>query len=357
MSLLFSGIASAATVAVLDFDGYGVTFSDAQVATQGVRDAFLGGGTLDPLSGSDIADGVSRGQDDALRRARERVAEGRRLYAAGNASGALGPLAEALGLHAEALSDVGRRPELADATFLYGACLLKIGRSTDARARFAETAWLVPAYAEERGTRMSSEAAGMLAAAEQSFATGPRKARLADEVARIADALSVNYVVTGWVTGDGALAARLYEGDTLLAEAKVMLEERPPQAVDGAYALLVERLVADGLPAPISADGGVDEREDLDPDEILDDEPPSLPDFGEGRSRTTDGERVGTGKVKIVAKGAVRTRRPIVERWWFWTGVVGAAGGGAFGLWYALSPPPTVYETEPDGWTVTVPTE
>lgn len=359
--ILLAGIASAATVAVLDFDGYGVAFSDAQVATQGVRDAFLEGGRLDPLSGSDIADGVSKGQDAALARARDLVAEARRLHAAGDASGAIGPLAEALGLHEAALSDVGRRPELADATFLYGACLLKIGRSSDARARFAEAAALVPSYARERGTRMSTEAAGMLAAAEDTLAKGPRKARPVAEIARIGEALSVDYVVTGWVTGDGALAARLYAGDTLLAEAKTMLEERPPQAVDGAYSALVQRLVEDGLSAPVVAEA----TEAIDPEEeaALDEEV-ELPDFGEGDEGDEGGDRSAraeeparSGKVKITTKGAIRTKTPLVERWWFWTAIVGAAGGGTFGLWYALTPPPTVYEEESDGWTVTVPVE
>ncbi|MFN7144515.1 MAG: hypothetical protein ACK4YP_12125, partial [Myxococcota bacterium] len=206
MALLLAGIASAATVAVVDFDGYGVSFSDAQTATQGVRDAFLEAGVLDPLSGSDIADGVSKGQDDALRRARDLVSEGRRLYTTGDAAAAVGPLEDAIGLHEGALSDVGRRPELADAVFLHGLALLKTGDATDAKLRFAEAAALVPHYAKERGTRMSSEAAGLLAAAEDALAKGPRKARPADEVGRIAEALDVDYVVTGWVSADGALS-------------------------------------------------------------------------------------------------------------------------------------------------------
>ncbi len=356
--ILLAGIAAAATVAVVDFDGYGVTFSDAQTATQGVRDAFLEGGTLDPLSGSDIADGVSKGQDDALRRARDLVAEGRRLYAAGQAGEALAPLAEAIELHEGAFSDVGRRPELADATFLYGACLLKAGRSTDARARFAEAAFLVPQYAKERGTRMSSDAATMLAAAEDALARGSRKARPADEVGRIAEALSVDYVVTGWVSGDGALSARLYQGSELVSEAKVMLEERPPLPVDGGYGLLVRKLTEAGLQpaaveAPVEDEAlGDDEEAALDEDLAEGD----LPDFGEGEREERAGSG-GSGKMKIKAPGAMRTRTPVTERWWFWTGAVAVAGGGAFGIWYALTPPPTEYEVEPDGWSVTVITE
>jgi hypothetical protein len=360
--ILLAGIASAATVAVLDFDGYGVSFTDASTATQGVRDAFLEGGTLDPLSGSDIADGVSRGQDDALRRARDRVAEARRLYAAGDAAGALAPLAEAIELHEGAFSDVGRRPELADATFLYAQCLLKAGRTTDARAHISAAAALVPDYARERGTRMSSEAAAMLASAEEALAKGPKRARTAGEIGRIAESLSVDYVVTGWVSVDGTVSARLYAGDALVAEARTTLEERPPSPIDPAYAALVARLGEGGAarPEPDPSDAlPEDEREALDADEIVDlDEPDARTSGGRDPTvRATSGRPTKTTeKVQIRGGGPIVAPRPVVERWWFWTGAIAVAGGGAFGLWYALTPPPVEYREEPDSWSVTVTT-
>ncbi|MES2643060.1 MAG: hypothetical protein V4850_26495 [Myxococcota bacterium] len=355
--------ASAATVAVLDFDGYGLSFSDAQTAAQGVRDAFLEEGALDPLSGSDIADGVSKGQDDALRTARELVSEGRRLYTAGDAAGALSPLLEAIRLHNSAYSDVGRRSELADATFLLGLCLLKTGQAGEARTRFAEAAGLVPAYAKERGTRMSSDAAALLASAEDSFAKGPRGTRPDDEVGRIAEQLGVDYVVTGWVAADGAVSARMYAGDRLVSEVKANLEESPPLPVDAAYNEIARSLAADGTAAPAVVVAPLPEPE---PDPELDLGPP--PEFDEeedtvaarpARTPRTSAPRTTVTRAskpsgKSEAGGMRYAEGPITQRWWFWTGAVAVAGGGAFGIWYALLDPPVEYVEEPDGWTVTV---
>jgi hypothetical protein len=360
--LLFVSLASAATVAVLDFDGQGVSFTDAETVTQGVRDAFLGEGALDPLSGSDIADGVSKGQDDALRRARDLVAEGRRRYSSGDAAGALAPLTEAIGLHQAAFSDVGRRPELADADFLLGLCLLKAGRSTDAHDRFAEAVALVPHYAQERGTKMSDTAAGLLAEAEQAWAAGPRHTRSAAEAGRIGDALNVDYVVTGSVDGQGAVSARMYGDGRLVAEVKGTLEELPPLPVDGAYSDLARRLAQTGhvggaatAAVAVGDDGGDDAGEDLDAD------PVETPDFGEGDSHGDAPARHAADKPtssKIRAGGSVRYEQgPITQRWWFWTGAVLVAGGGGVGLWYALSEPPTEVVQDPDVWSVTVRTE
>lgn len=356
--------ASAATVAVLDFDGYGLSFSDAQTAAQGVRDAFLEEGALDPLSGSDIADGVSKGQDDALRSARELVSEGRRLYTAGDAAGALSPLIEAIRLHDTAFSDVGRRSELADATFLLGLCLLKTGQAGEARVRFTEAAALVPAYAKERGTRMPSDAAALLAAAEDALAKGTRKARPADEVGRIGEALGVDYVVTGWVAADGAVSARMYAGGQLVSEVKANLEETPPLPIDGAYNDVVRRLAEAGAAAPVVVAPPPEPEPEPDPE--LDPGPP--PEFDEGEDaaaparpgrtpRTTAPRTTVTREARPRAKEAGGMRYaegPITQRWWFWTGAVAVAGGGAFGIWYALLDPPVEYVEEPDGWTVTV---
>lgn len=354
MMLWLAGVASAATVAVLDFDGYGVSFSDAQTVTQGVRDAFLEGGTLDPLSGSDIADGVSKGQDDALRRARELVAEGRRLYTAGSATLAIDPLAEAVALHTSASSDVGRRPELADATFLQGLCLLKSGDPVAAKERFARAAFLVPRYAKERGTRMPSDAAALLAQAEDALARGPKSSRKADAIGRIAESLNVDFVVTGWVNAEGALTAKMYAGNELVSEAKVTLEERPPLPVDGAYGELVKLLGEAGLAAPeaeVAAEETIsdEEAELLAAEDVV------------AKPRNFDEEDAATTKsrpTRIKTTGTVRyAERPITEQWWFWTGAVGVAGAGVFGVVYALTEPAPVYQEQPDGWTVTVVTE
>ncbi len=363
--LWLAGIASAATVAVLDFDGYGVSFTEAQTATQGMRDAFLEEGQVDPLSGSDIADGVSRGLDGGLRRARELVAEGRRLYTGGDPAAALAPLTEAVGLHASAYSDVGRRPEMADATFLLGLCLLKAGRATEARERFDKVVSLVPHYAAERYQKMPENAAALLDAAEAALSSGPRTVRTADEMRRIGAALNVDYVVTGSVNGEGALYAKIFADGRLLSEVKGALEEMPPGPMDGAYVALAKRLGAAGLAGESAPEGGAgeDDRPELAPvdDAGLDDE---LDDASLDEGAIDRGPRFREdpppakkrpAPTKITTSGAMRyDQGPLVERWWFWAGVVGVAGGGVAGVWYAATPAPIEYVAEPDGWSVTV---
>jgi len=360
MMLLLAGIASAATVAVLDFESYGLSFSDAQTVTQGVRDAFLEGGTLDPLSGSDIADGVSKGADDTLRQARELVSEGRRLYTAGDPSAALAPLAEAIRLHDTAFSDVGRRPELADATFLRGLCLLKAGQASAAKTAFAAAAALVPGYAKERGTRMSADAASLLAAAEDTVAKGTRATRDPGEVARIGEILAVDYVVTGWVSGGGEVSARMYASGELVSEVRVVLEETPPLPVDGAYTALARDLGVGSAGPPVA----IAAAEEPDPEPLSDEEDPGPPpDFDEEDAPAAKARSTGTAKVttsrpakaKIKDSGTMRyAEGPLVQRWYFWAGAVAVAGGGAFGIWAAVQPAPVEYVEEPDRWGVSV---
>ena len=87
--MLLAAPALAASVAVLELDGRGVRREDVETATQGVRDAFLEDGRLDPLSGSDIADGVSGGHDGELRRARELAAQARAAHDGGDPARAI----------------------------------------------------------------------------------------------------------------------------------------------------------------------------------------------------------------------------------------------------------------------------
>lgn len=345
------GVASAATVAVIDFDGYGVSFEDAQTATQGVRDAFLEGGALDPLSGSDIADGVAKGADADLRHARELVAEARGRYRSGDASGALTLLTEALEMHRRALSDVGRRPELADAHYLLGLCLIKVGRASDARAHMVEATWLFPRYAKDRASDVPAAAAEMLAAAEA--ARTPRRARTTDQVATIAAGLAVDFVVTGSIEADGRVRTRLYAAERLVDEATATLSELPVLPIDDAYGVIARELAgAVGAapepvlgPVPAAAAISEEEAEDLDREASGDPAPPTV-------VAEESGPR--TGKTRIRDAGAMRYDHPVTETWWFWTAVVVVASGGGAALGVALYEPPVETVVVPDTWSVSV---
>lgn len=352
MLLALATLASAATVAVLDFDGYGVGFADAQTVTQAVRDAFLGEGLLDPLSGSDIAEGAAKGQDAGLRRARERVAEARRRCDGGDPAGAAGPLLEAIALHDVARSDVGRRPELADAWYLHAVCLQQAGREAEARAAFVEVAWLHPRYGRERAASPPAAAQEALRAAEDGLARAPRRIRPAAEVGEIGAALGVDFVVTGAVEADGRVKTRLYAKGRLLGEAGATLAQIPPLPVDDAYTTLARELAASAGALPAA--------------EIVD-EPPPLPDEEDAPKiapapRPTPSPRPssaprGATDIRGDERGKVPTmssRPPITETWWFWTGAFLIVAGGAGGTAYTLLEPDPEVVVEPDGWAVRI---
>lgn len=418
MTLLLAGLASAASVAVLDFDGYGVAFSDAQVATQGLRDAFLAEGLLDPLSGSDIADGAAKGQDAALRRARERVAEGRRRYDAGDVAGALPALEEAVTLHGKALSDVGRRAELADAHYLLGLCLLKAGREPEARVHFTEAAFLFPRYAKERATRPPATAAEALRTAEEGLVRSPRRVRTATQVQAIGEALAVDFVVTGTLEADGRMRTRLYAGSRLLGEATAQLQQLPALHVDDAYGTVARDLAgaAGALPVaevelapsvPVfdvegdegdgndaSSDGATGDshrRSARGTDDASTGDRQRRPDAGEdpddadavakttgtasrssARSTGSSGSSGSTGSGTARARGPAtstrgaspsgavptdRNRTAVTDTWWFWTGAFFVVTGGAGAIGYALWEPEAEVVEDPDTWSVRVATE
>ncbi|MFZ5476251.1 MAG: hypothetical protein ACOZNI_05695 [Myxococcota bacterium] len=334
-------VATAASVAVLDFDGYGVSRDDALAASQALRDRFLAEGLLDPLSGSDIAGGVSRGEDAALRRARELVASARSKLDAGDVAGAIGALAEGISLHERAWSDVGRRSELADAHWLYAQALLRGGRSAEARAHATEACFLHPRYGRDRATNLTSAQADLLRTAEDTLAKGPRRVRPSAEIAEIAASLEVDFVVTGFVEHDGQVHTRLYAGARLLGEAVATLDQLPPLADDPAWADVALELAGAAGAAP--EEGGEDE----DLDEALED----LDDIGD----------LDAPAPRAEPARAPPARRPpgerVTDQWWFWTGAFFAAGGVGALVGYAVWEPGTEVVEEPDVWTVRVEVE
>lgn len=243
----------AATVAVLGFDGYGASFDDTETVTQGLRDALTQDGHLLPLSGTDISDGLTGTNTGDLQSARVRVSEARKLYQARRAEDALPALDEAIDLHYQALSDVGRRPELADAWYLKALCLIALGRDDEAYDAFVETTYLYPKYIKDRATSMPQAAISPAARAQAAVETGRRRIRSADSIRDIGGALNADYVIVGYIDDQRDLMARIYQDGQLVDEQHAELSELPAPPVDDAYGLIVTRLVAATRPAPTIA--------------------------------------------------------------------------------------------------------
>ena len=301
----------AASVAVVDFDGYGVSTEDARIVSEDLRVALLARGVLDPLSGEDMADGASRGQDAALRRARELVAEGRRAMAAEDPDAAVAAVEEALALHATARSAVGHREELADAWVLFGSGLLELGRGGEAYGAFTEAVGVYPGYAAARGSGVSPGVAELLRAADAARAEAAREDRDGAEVARIAEALQVDFVVTGWVSGDGRMRALLWRNGRAVGDAEGILSDVPPPSSDATVREVARVLTSAAAPP----------KQSVEP-----------------------------------AEAAPRPANevPVTDRWWFWTGIVAVVGGAGAAVGIVLyEPAPEVVE-EPDTYTVAV---
>lgn len=284
-------LASAATVAVLELDGYGVDRAAVGRVAEGLRDAFQEGGVLAPLTGGDVAAGLSAGAEASLRRGRESLAQARRLQAAGDPVGALGAAERAESAYRAALADLGLRTELADALFVQARCLVALDRSTEAWFALREVETLHPGYLAERGGRPGETVERLYAEAEKAARGGERREFEAARLARAEAALGVDFLVVGWLDLQGRLRVELWDAGERVEAVDAALSSMPPSELDPVYARVVARLVAPlGPERPAAA----------------------------------------TDAPAPEAQPAERPRT-VVDRWWFWAsaGAVLAGGGAA----------------------------
>ncbi len=364
------GDVQAATVAVLDFDGYGVTHDDAAWVSQGLRDAFLETSWL-PLSDFDISDRLSVDHETDISSARRLVSDARKALDRGQASTALSKLRQAEQLHRASGSDIGRRPELADVLFFQAKASLNLGRRSDAKKALVECLYLYPGYPDERAPSMGSSQRSLFDEAQQAIEAAPRRVLNSAEASRLQDRLAVDAVVIGYLASDGTVFARLTRGTVISAEVKKVASEVPPFPGEPIYGQLVRGLVGEGSGNALSLEGGSSGEfpsssarspdpytsggngggGDFDDLPDFEDEPDSEPDRGPAssdssvsiRSPKTDplppeSEERESGFVTSTSKDArIRSTgrmkyddSPITHRPWFWGIVVGglAAGGG-----------------------------
>lgn len=309
----------ATTVAVIDLVGVDVPSADLGVAAEGVRSALLAEGDLDPISGADIADGVSHGLDDTLQTARSSLDEARRLYADGDALTARDRLFEARKRFVKARSDVGRRAELADAWFVDGLCALDLGDAVRAREDFAEALRLVPDYDTTRISKLPTAALPLLSAARDQVRNKPPSLPTGDSVATIASLLDADYVATGRLSADGTVSIQVYTADgTRIGRVEAHAADVPVDAGDPAWRVLAQGIANRvKLATPTTTTAA--------PPPPVDEEEEALPE-----------------------------ERPLVQRWWFWAGVVAILGGGAAGLAVALQPAPVEEQSSAASYDVTV---
>ena len=149
--------------------------------SHGLQDAFLSDGTYTPVDEFALADRLSAGRTSDLSEARKLISQARKSLDLGNAAGALRNLEDALRLHEGAGSTIARRPELADAHYLAGEALLRLGRGYDAERHFVDTLYLYPGYPDLRARGLSGTARNVFNRAAATVASAdPRMPTTAD---------------------------------------------------------------------------------------------------------------------------------------------------------------------------------
>lgn len=424
--LWLAAVAHAASVAVLELDGYGVTAGDTSTVTDGLRDALTAETGLDVLTASSVAEGLTAPHQRDLDMARQRVAQARVLYKERRAEEALPLIEQAVDLHYRAQSDAVRRGEMADAWYLQGLCLIALMRDDEAQDAFFEALYLYPNYVADRAVGVPTAAIGPAAGAQAALEVGKKRIRSADSVADIAATLQVDYVVIGYVDAKGQVLARMYEGGSLVAEERDVLAEMPALPVDDAYGRLARGLYdeARGVaapparapevrtptreeperPAPVTkvekptrlppeeperpepvarADKPREEperpekpepvkpertreepertREEPErPEPVARAEKPEKPEKAAPAPKAEKPER--SARVDLdeeperaaAPRGAHAENDRLTSKWWFWTAVVGGAGGVGSLVGYAVVQPPPVQVEGPPVWSVEV---
>lgn len=324
--MLWIPLAHAASVAVIDFDAQGQSFSTAQRAAEALRNTLLEERLLEPLSARDVADGVSSGKDNELRLGRQKVAEARRLQAVGDAAGCAERAGEAGDLLLEAASDVGRRIEVADVYYLQGTCYIDAGMGSEAYFAFAEVTRQYPGYLTERAADPTPASIESLALAQAATdGAGPRQ-RPPERLAALQAALGTDYVVTGYLDRKAKLTLALYQDGRLVGEAQGAIR-LPPSAIDPTLMAMAHRLVQS-----VVGSADAEEMPSLDPDEILAEAAPPPPPVDDPNDE----------------------RGSVARRWWVWATAALVAGGGATAVVLLTGDPPDPTQGA-STWSVRIP--
>ena len=317
--LAYLNSAMAASVAVVDFQSVGVSYEDGVYATEGVRTAFLMAGDLELLSGSDVAAGVSASVEADLRAAREHAGDARRLYLVEDYDGAVLAANQAVQEHRAAFSQIGRRPELADAWYILGLACVKTGLTTDAAAAFSEVVALYPDYLESRANNVPGTARAMLEEAAQRSTGGSRVTE--EQVAQVRSALHVDWVVTGSIDAGGELVARLWG-----------------PADEGAVRIYSE-VSGNFVPVPVPETSEVYET--------------VAAAVARAAVVKVTPQEAPPERSAVASDEAASEETAVTQKWWFWTGAAALVGGGAL-VGYALWEPAPYVIPGPDTWSVRV---
>lgn len=354
LSMVLGLPALAAELAVLDLDGYGLPYDDVMLVTQGLRDAVLEEGAFYPVDEFEISDRLSAGQSGELEEAREKVAEGRRSLELGNAGYALVQFSDALRLHEAVGSQLGRRPEMADAHYFTGVALMMSGRSWEAAEHFLKTEQLFSSYLTTRAPSPSPQVTSAYERAVADLATAERVFPPTENLQAIIDRLRVDALIVGWIDDKAVIHARMIQRSKVVGEFRTTSINGVPYPGDPVFAEIITELYSnadtDGgggatfaplpstTPPSASSSGSssssapifaampeFDEPINMDEDPYAEAEVVEAP--VQEKPRRTFMRKNKMGKIK--SSGRIRYNDgPITRKWWFWTAAGAVVVGG-----------------------------
>jgi len=342
--------AEAGEVAVLQFDGYGVSFDDASLVSEGLRAAFLEVGDYFPVEAWDVSERIATSSNPDLTAARSEYAEGVAQFRAGRYQSAITNFEASIDSHNRCGSQYARREQLADVYFHLGRSQVRLGQSTSAGRSFEQVVRLYPQYLETRhrsgSDSLTSSVRSTMNSASSAVAASPRTLPTEEEVQELASNINVDAVVVGYITSEGQIFAQMISNGRIVGDVSDVSPDVPPFPGDPIFISIVESLLQGGdrraEPAPVESST----RFASNPFGASDTNTEPAPSFLEPSTNSRPPDRCvevwwqvwksceTVGPISYASK-------PITEQWWFWTATGVVVVGGGYYAWSQWAPEPS----------------
>ena len=353
LALFFPFIGSrnavAGEVAVLQFDGYGVSFDDASLVSEGIRSAFLEVGDYFPVEAWDFSERMADSSDPTLREARAKYAEGVVEFRSGRHRSAITSFEASVAAHMRVGSNYARREQLSDVYFHLGRAQYQVGDRSGAGESFEQVARLYPQYLETRhrssGDSLSGSVRSALNNAAVEVETAPRTLPSESEIQEIVSNINVDALVVGYISQDGQIFAQMISGGRLVGDVNEVTQDVPPFPGDPLFITMVESMLrgVGGVETPVPVESSAQFVEN--PFATSGATASPVPVFAEQSTNQRPPERCVESWWQVwksceTAGPLTYASRPITEEWWFWTvSGVAVVGGGAY-AWSRWAPEP-----------------
>ncbi|TVQ87351.1 MAG: hypothetical protein EA397_18715 [Deltaproteobacteria bacterium] len=239
-------------VAIVPLDGVpGTSFRDLEVFVRGLAEAMAVEPQLSVVSGSELVNRLTEGNQRSLLEARDAMTEGVLLLAEGDPDIGISFLEEAVAAHDRAGSAVARREEMADSAFALAKAWLETGKRSEAAEVLALALRLVPDYLDVHPDAIDADLRELAREVEVSLFDRPPRRLSRSGAQKLGDDLQADRLIHGLVQPRGDLSLSLYDpqGNPITT----VVQPGPfqaPRLGDPKYESLARPLVAAALGQP-----------------------------------------------------------------------------------------------------------